>query len=133
MRECRPLGTPRRSGRELDIGSRVKLERRPDRLQGAKLLQGRTTHQIAQIQHPVRPLLAETNAPLQPRQLGNDTRQNVEVATALEPRRQNQRPAARLAHRVFQLAPPISRVEIDQDQSGLGRRELRQYPLDIVL
>ncbi len=64
--------------------------------------------------------------------LRHDIAQNREVIAGLEPRRQDERLASHLGERVFEFGAAIGRVDVDQDQSRPGGRELRQHPLGAV-
>ena len=55
-----------------------------------------------------------------------------DVVGGLERRRGDQHPAAGLAQHVLELGRPVGRVDVDQDDPGLGRRVLDERPLGAV-
>ena len=63
---------------------------------------------------------------------GASSRSIAEIVAGLEPRRGDQRDAADLVQRVFELGEAIGRVDVDQDQPGLGGRELGDDPFGVV-
>src|SRR6202034_1252046 len=58
--------------------------------------------------------------------------QYADIVRSLEFPGKDQRLAADLVQRVFELGSPIGRIDIDQDQSGLGSSKLSEDPLAIV-
>ena len=65
-------------------------------------------------------------------QLGRQLAQHAEIVAGLEPRRGDQRRAAGLVQRVFEFGQPIGRVDVDEDQPGLGGGELGHDPFGVV-
>ena len=65
-------------------------------------------------------------------ELRREPAQHVEIAARLERFGGHQGPAPDLVERVFELGEAIGRVDVDQDQPGLGRGELGQRPLAVV-
>ena len=57
---------------------------------------------------------------------------DLEIVRGLERRRQDQRLALDLVHRVLELGAPVGRVDVDQDQARLGGGELGQRPFGAV-
>ena len=57
---------------------------------------------------------------------------HLHVVGGLERRRRDQHPAAGLAQDVLELGRPVGRVDVDQDDPGLGRRVLDERPLGAV-
>ncbi len=57
---------------------------------------------------------------------------HADIVAGLERRRRDQRAAADLVQRVFQLGQPVCRVDVHQDQPGLGGGELGHHPLGVV-
>ena len=57
---------------------------------------------------------------------------HADVVAGLERGRGDERAAADLVERVFQLGQPIGRVDVDQHEAGLGGGELGDDPLGIV-
>ena len=57
---------------------------------------------------------------------------HADIVAGLERRRGDQRAAADLVQRVFQLRQPVCGVDVHQDQPGLGGGELGHHPFGIV-
>ena len=85
---------------------------------------------------PGQPLLpvgrAEEHRPLQVGQLAAHLFHHRRVIGGLERLGGDQQPAARLAEHVLELAGPVGRVDVDQDDPELGRGVLDQDPLGAV-
>ena len=58
--------------------------------------------------------------------------QHAHIIAGLERIRGDQRLAADFVERVVELGEPIGRIDVDQDQSGLGGGELGDRPLGVV-
>ena len=58
--------------------------------------------------------------------------QHGEIVAGLEAGGGDQGAAADLVQRVLQLVGAVGRVDVDQDQAGLGGGELRHHPLGVV-
>ena len=58
--------------------------------------------------------------------------QHGQIVAGLEAGGGDQGAAADLVQRVFQLVGAVGRVDVDQDQAGLGGGELRHHPLRVV-
>ena len=58
--------------------------------------------------------------------------QYADIVRSLEFLGENQRLAADFVERIFELGGAIGRIDIDQDEAGLSRGELRQHPFAIV-
>ena len=65
-------------------------------------------------------------------ELGGELAQHGKIVAGLEAAGRHQRPAADLVQRVVQLVGAVGRVDVDQDQAGLGGGELGDHPLGIV-
>ena len=65
-------------------------------------------------------------------ELGGELAQHGKIVAGLEAAGGHQRPAADLVQRVVQLVGAVGRVDVDQDQAGLGGGELGDHPLGIV-
>ena len=63
---------------------------------------------------------------------GASVAQHSEIVAGLEPGGGDQRGAARLVQRVFELGQPVGRVDVDEDQPGLGGSELGHHPFGVV-
>ena len=61
--------------------------------------------------------------------LGRAGAQRGEVVVVLVAGAQDQRPAAGLFHRVFEFVHAVGGIDIDEDEPGERRAELRQHPL----
>jgi hypothetical protein len=64
--------------------------------------------------------------------LGHQLAQHAEIVAGLEALGGDQRLASNLVERVLELVGPIRGVDVDQDETGLGRRELGDHPLGVV-
>ena len=77
--------------------------------------------------------LAARNSPgRQARQLRRQFVEHGDVVAALQRRGGDQRLAADLVQRIFQLGQAVGRVDVDEDEPGFRRRELGDHPLRIV-
>ena len=65
-------------------------------------------------------------------ELGRELAQHADIVRGLEALGEDQRLAADFVERVFQFGDAIGRIDVDQDQPGLGRGKLRQHPFGIV-
>ena len=64
--------------------------------------------------------------------LRRELAQHADIVAGLERVGGDQRLAADLVERVFELGQPIGRVDVDQDQAGLGGGELGHHPFGVV-
>ena len=64
--------------------------------------------------------------------LGRERRQHADIVARFERARRDQRRAGDLVERVFELGQAIGRVDVDQDETGLGGGELGDHPLRVV-
>ena len=64
--------------------------------------------------------------------LGRKLAQHADIVAALEAGRGDQRPAADLVQRVFELGQAVGGIDVDEDQARLGGGELRDHPFGIV-
>jgi hypothetical protein len=58
--------------------------------------------------------------------------QHADIVAGLEARRGDERDAARFVERVFEFGQAIGRVDVDEDQAGLGGGELGDDPFGVV-
>src|SRR5207248_10899550 len=65
-------------------------------------------------------------------QLGRELVQHPDIVAGLETGGGYQCRAARLVQRVFELGKAVGRVDVDEDEPGLCRGELRDDPLGVV-
>ena len=65
-------------------------------------------------------------------QFGRELAQHADIVRGLEALGQDQRFAADLVERVFKLGDAIGRIDVDQDEPGLGGGELGEHPLAVV-
>ena len=128
------LGKAGRARRELDVDRIVELQMRrkvgDPRLLGIAAGRG----DVLEIEHARRLLRTQPYDMLQVRKLGrlHKVLDDLEIVRSLERRRQDQRLALDLVHRVLELGPPIGGIDVDQHQSGLGGGELGQDPFRVV-
>ncbi len=64
--------------------------------------------------------------------LGRDRTQRGEIVVVLVARAQDQGPAAGLPDRIVEFVRTIGRIDVDEDQPGERRAELRQHPFAVV-
>ena len=64
--------------------------------------------------------------------LGRELAQHADIVRGLEALGEDQRLAADLVERVFELGDPIGRIDVDQNEPGLGGGELGEHPLAVV-
>ena len=65
-------------------------------------------------------------------EIGRQLAQHADIVRGLEALGENQRLAADFVERVFQLGDAIGRIDVDQDQPGLGGGELGQHPFRVI-
>ena len=65
-------------------------------------------------------------------QFGRELAQHADIVRGLETLGQDQRLAADLVERVFKLGDAIGRIDVDQDEPGLGGGELGEHPFAVV-
>ena len=89
---------------------------------------------VVEVQHARRLLRAQPHDVPEMRQPArlHEIVGDLQVVRGLERRRQDQRLALDLVHRVLELGAAVGRVDVDQDQPCLGRRELGQGPFRAV-
>jgi hypothetical protein len=110
------LGRPGGAARVLDVDRLEEVELGPLDLVGGVLEQA-----VADEQHV-----------LERRQVAADLVDHRPVVGGLERGRRDQRAAAGLAQRVGELARPVRRVDVDEDDPELRGRELGDHPLGAV-
>ncbi len=66
------------------------------------------------------------------RQFGRQFAEHRQIVAGLEPRRGDQCRATRLVQRVVELGHAVGRVDVDEDQPGLGGGELGHHPFGVV-
>ena len=124
------LRIARRARGELDVDGVVELQLRRQfgelRLLGIAAGCG----DVVEVQHARRLLRAEPDDVLEVRQLLvlHQVVDDLEIVRGLERRRQDQRLALDLVHRIVELGPAVGRVDVDQHQARLGGGELGQRP-----
>jgi hypothetical protein len=139
----------RRTGRargELDVDRIVALQLLAERLQLVELVATRRLQQLREIDHARRDVIAEADDQFERghlpgaqlagrtvRDLGQQLGQDREVVARFERWRHDERPTLHQVECVLQFGAPVRRIDVDQDQSRLGRCELRQQPLGVVL
>ena len=132
--ERRALGVAGRARGELDVDRVVELQLRPElgELHPLGIAAGR--RDIVEVQHARRLVLAEPHDVLEVRQLLglHQVVDDLEIVRGLERRRQDQRLALDLVHRVLELGAPVGRVDVDQHQPRLGGGELGQRPFGVL-
>ena len=143
--ERRPLGEARGAAGELDVDGIVELQHVRERLQPVALGRAREPRYLGEVVHAGRGLRPEAHHRLQMRQLlglqsagprvvelRREPAQHLDVAARLEGFGGDQRAALDLVQRVFELRQAIGGVDVDQDQPGLRRGELRHRPFAVV-
>ncbi len=145
MRERGALGRSSGARGELDVDRLVELQR-PRQLGQPRAL-AVPAHRVDALERDGagRRLRADLDHHPELRQLGSrepawgarpqlrrERVQHSDVVAGLERGRGDQRAAADLVQRVFQLRQPIGRVDVDQHQSGFGGGELRHHPFRVV-
>ena len=76
--------------------------------------------------------LADQAACARAAELGDQTAQHPDVVAALEGWGQYHCPTPDLTQRELELARAISRVDVDENQPGAGRRKHREHPLRVA-
>ena len=142
-----PFGSAGGAGGELDVDRIVELQRRgrarPARRGAAVAAEPRTHRRscsmpgrlrVADADHRRADAAAAPPAACRARcvELRRQLAQHAEIVAGLERVGRDQRLAADLVQRVFQLGEPVGRVDVDQDQPGLRGGELRQHPFGVV-
>ncbi len=140
------LGVARGAAGELDVDGVVELKDILQLLQLREMLVPRGIRDIAEVQHARRLVRAHPDdgpqagdlvrvelSGLGVVQFRRHVADHADIVAALERRRQDQRLAADLVQRVFKLVGAVCRIDVDQNQPGLGRGELGQHPFGIVL
>ena len=144
VRQRRALGEARRTGRKLDVDRLVELQKRAKlgdtlrfRTSAAGEDLGETEcagmpsldqHHRTQRRQPLRFEFSRSCLSHLRRQLA----QYAHIVRGLEFLGENQRLAADLVERIFELGGAIGRIDIDQDETGLRRSKLRQHPFAVV-
>ena len=146
MGERGAFGVARRTRSELDIDGLVSLERRAERGQRIHLRIRGLRQQLVEIVHAGSLVRAEADDELQRGQFGRlqraglgrsqfrrEVAEHFDVIRCLERGREDDGAATDLVDRIFELGATIGGVDIDQNETCLGGRVLRQQPFDIVL
>ena len=141
----RALGKAGGAAGELDVDRVVELQRLGERGEVAALGVAAQTATSANGIMPACALLADGDDEPQigelggveiagrgMRQLGREIAQHADIVAGLEPRGGDQRGAARFVERVFELGEAVGRVDVDEDEPGLGGGELGDDPFGIV-
>ncbi len=145
VRQGGALGHAGRPRSELDVDWLVKLQRL------SQCGQSRPLGRAAQCRHGFKPEhtgcsgAADLDHRLQPGQLrrapvaGGGMRQfwrqgvqHAAIIAVLERRGSDQRPAAHLVQRIFQLRQTVCGVDVHQDEPGFGRSKLCHHPFGVV-
>ena len=139
------LGRTRRAAGELNVDGVVELDLarksgEPLSARGIAVLSD-----LVEAQHAGRVLLAEADDDSQLRstlraqgsgrrrvKLREQIPQHVDIVAALERGRYDEGATADAVERELELGAPIRGVDVDQDQSGSGGRELRDDPLGVI-
>ena len=128
------LGVPGGARGELDVDGVVELQLRADLGQPHPLGVAAGLGDVVEIEHARRLLGSQAHDVLEMGQLArlHQVGGDLEVVRGLERRRQHQRLALDLVHRVFELGAAVGRVDVDQHQPRLGGGELGQGPFRAV-
>ena len=137
-RACRARG-------ELDVDGVAGLQRFRDQVEALVLVAAAARHHVGEIEHARRIVVAHADdefqlrqpGGLQPARLGGGElrRQRLdhaEIVGGLEADGADQRAAADLVERIFQLGEAVGRVDVDQHQADARGGKLRQQPLPAV-
>ena len=143
--ERRALGEARGAAGELDVDRVVELQLAGEIVQPVAFRCARERRHLGEVVHAGGGLGAEADDGLEIGQflrlqsagpgaveLRCELAQHLDVAARLERFRSNQRPALDLVEGVFQLGQAIGGIDVDQDQPGLRRGELRHRPFAVV-
>ena len=144
MGERSALGRPGGAGGELDVDGIVELKQRlqPGQLgtgfrrgTGGDFGEGEGTGAgTADLDDPFegREACGAELAGSGGRKLGRKFGQQADVVAGLEARRGDEGAAADLVEGELQFDDPVGRVDVDQDDAGLGGAELSCHPLAVV-
>jgi hypothetical protein len=66
------------------------------------------------------------------RNLGRERFDHADIIACLEALGRDQRAHAHLVQCVFRFRQPIGRIDVNENETGLGRRELRQRPFGAI-
>ena len=126
MAERRALGEARGAARVLDVDRVVELGR------GLALARAPRRSTRSPPAMNSLPVAADEHDLLEPVEVVAHVVDHLHVVGGLERGRGDQHPAAGLAQDVLELGRPVGRVDVDQDDPGLGRRVLDERPLGAV-
>ncbi len=145
MRQRRTFGEAGGAGGELDVDRLVELQLRPELGNPLRFFFGAARQNLGEAERAGMPALAEEDDRTQRRQprrfelagrgmaqFRRQLAQHADIVRSLETLGENERLAADLVERVFELGDAISGIDIDQDQPRFGRGELGQHPFRIV-
>ena len=141
VRQRRALRRARCAGGELDVDWVVELQRSAEVGERLTLIVAGGTGDVVEIQHAGRLLGPETNDGLEPGQavrpqlprfrpvdLGRARPERGEIVVVAVSRREDQRPAAGFLDRIVEFVRAVGGIDVDQDEAGERRAELRQHP-----
>jgi len=134
MAERGALRVPGRARGELDVDGVVELKLRPEVGELHLLGIAAGGGDVVEIEHARRLLGAQPHDVLEMGQLArlHEIVGDFEVVRGFQRRRQDQRLALDLVHRVLELGAAVGRVDVDQHQPRLGGGELGQGPFRAV-
>ena len=141
MRQRRALGRAGGPRRELDVDRVVELQRRAEGLELAALLRRRGFGDVVEVEHAGRRIRPQADDELKLGQalgaefarlirvdFGGASPQRSEIVIVLVTRAQDQRPAAGFLHRVIEFMAPVGWIDVDKNEPGERRAELRRDP-----
>ena len=141
MGQRRALRRAGGSGRELDVDRIVELQRGVEGRERGALARRRGSRDLVETEHSGSLVRPQADDDFELRQavglelagLGRvDLRgarpQRGEIVVVLVTGAQDQRPAARFPHRIFEFVRPVGGIDIDENEPGERRAELRQNP-----
>ena len=130
---------------ELDIDGIAGLQRRRNPVETFMLVPAAHRQHVAEIEHAGRCIVAHADddaearqprrlepAGLAHRELRRQRLDHLEVVRRFEAHRADQRAAADLPERIFELDQAIGGIDVDQHQADAGGRELRHQPFPAV-
>ncbi len=133
MRQRRRLRCPGRSAGELDIDRRIEVGALSNGVERLQRLLAAELHDFIESPHAHDRLVTEVNQDLQIRHpVRVQGLHHLDVVAGFEAGFGNQAAAADLVERVLELGQAVGRVDVDEDQAGIGAAELRQQPFGAI-
>ena len=145
VRQRRAFGKAGGAAGELNVDRLVELQLRRELGDARGLRRGAARQNLGEAEGAGMPAVAEEDDRTQRRQprrlelarrgvteFRRQLAQHADIVRGLEALGENKRLAADLVERVFELGDAIGRIDVDQDQPGLGAGELGQHPFRIV-